>query len=176
VLTLIIFFVVFGGYLVAAAVGLDQTTGPGTTPEKVSVGGIRFTPEPGWVVIRDVPGDAPGVQLTRGIGNLLVLVFPEETDPAGALETYIEEILRPEAIELQIAEDVQQVPMPGGITALRRFYVGTFADNPAPLEGDVTAFVLPGGLAAVFDGWANEGTYREFAPEVHAMAETAENA
>jgi hypothetical protein len=173
VLFLVILFVAFGGYFVAAGVGLEERSG--TTP-RVSVGGIRFAPEPGWVVVRDVPGTTPGVQLTRGSGNLLVLVLPDETDPAGALEAYVEGVLRPEAMELQLAEEVEEVPMPDGTIALRRFYVGTFADNPGPLEGNVTAFVLPGGPAVVFDGWAGEGSYREFAPEVHAMARTAETA
>lgn len=174
VLFLVILFVAFGGYFVAAGVGLEE--GSGTTPASVSVGGIRFSPEPGWVVVRDVPGTTPGVQLTRGSGNLLVLVLPDETDPPGALEAYVEGVLRPEAMELQLAEEVEEVPMPDGIVALRRFYVGTFEDNPGPLEGDVTVFVLPGGPAVVFDGWAGEGSYREFAPEVHAMARTAETA
>jgi hypothetical protein len=174
VLSLVILFVVFGGYFVAAGVGLEERSG--TTPARVSVGGIRFAPEPGWVVVRNVPGTTPGVQLTRGSGNLLVLVLPDESDPVGALEAYVEGVLRPEAVELQLAEEVEEVPMPDGTIALRRFYVGTFADNPGPLEGDVTAFVLPGGPAVVFDGWAGEGSYREFAAEVHAMARTAETA
>lgn len=174
VLFLVILFVAFGGYFVAAGVGLEE--GSGTTPASVPVGGIRFAPEPGWVLVRDVSGTTPGVQLTRGSGNLLVLVLPDETDPAGALEAYVEGVLRPEAMELQLAEEVEEVPMPDGIVALRRFYVGTFEDNPGPLEGDVTVFVLPGGPAVVFDGWAGEGSYREFAPEVHAMARTAETA
>jgi hypothetical protein len=174
-LTLVILVVVFGGYFVAVGAGLDRAAGAGTTPESVAVGGIRFTPEPGWVVVRELPGRTPGVQLTRGIGNLLVLVIPEEADPGAALDAYVEEVLRLEAVELQIAEE-EEIPMPQGVTALRRFYVGTFADDPAPLEGDVTALVLPGGPAVVFDGWANEGAYRGFAPQVHTMAATTEHA
>lgn len=173
VLTLVMLFVVGGGFVVAVGLGLDEASGMGT-PSSVSVGDVRFTPQPGWVVARELPAPAKGVQLTRGAGNLLVLVALEETDPGAALDGYIDEVLEPEATELQVAEEAEEVPLPQGITAVRRFYVGTFADVPAPLEGDLTSFVLPGGPAVIFDGWATEGTYRLFAAEVHAMAETAE--
>jgi hypothetical protein len=175
VLTQVLLFVVMGGFVVAAGIGLDEASGLGT-PSSVSVADVRFTPQPGWVVARRLPAPAQAVQLTRGAGNLLVLVTLEETDPGAALDGYIEDVLQPEATELQVAEEVEEVPLPEGVPGLRRFYVGTFGDVPAPLEGDLTAFVLPGGPAMIFDGWATEGTYRLFAAEVHAMVETAERA
>jgi hypothetical protein len=102
-------------------------------------------------------------------------VFPGETDPAVALERYRDEILSPEAISLEMSLDFERLPHPSAGSALRAVYIGTFQDNPASLEGDVTAFALPSG-GVVFDGWAQEGTYQQFAEEVHTMAASTEPA
>jgi hypothetical protein len=168
VLFVVMLFVVFGGYFVAVGAGLREVAGQQGT--EVTVSGVRFRRAPGWVVVRRLGGSTPSVQLTRGTGNLLVVAAPDLADAEGVLTLYIAEVLLPEAEELQLSEEIREVRLPGGITALRRFYVGTFRDDPVPLEGDLTAFVLPGGPAVVFDGWSNEGSYGEFAPEVEAMA------
>jgi hypothetical protein len=169
----VILFVVFGGFFVAA--GIDPPGGGVAVGPPVTVGGVRFALGPGWEVARRVPGEPPAVQLTKGSGNLLVIVFPGETDPEVALERYRDEILSPEAINLEMSSEIERVPHPSAGTALRAFYIGTFQDNPASLEGDVTAFTLPSG-GIVFDGWAQEGTYQQFAEEVHRMAAGTEPA
>jgi hypothetical protein len=166
-LTLVILFVVFGGFFVAT--GTEAPTGARQGP--VIVGGVRLTPSAGWEVARRIPGATPAVQLSRGSGNLLVVVFPAESDPAVVLDRYVQEVLTPEALNLRVSPTAETVPIPAAGTGVRRFYVGTFQDNPAPLEGDVTAMALSNtGVAA--DGWAQEGTYQQFAEDVHRMAET----
>jgi hypothetical protein len=170
VLTVILLFVVFGGFFVAAAI--EVPGGGAEAGPPVTVSGVRFGPRPGWVVARRLPGETPAVQLTRGSGNLLVLVFPGVTDPSVALERYRDEVLAPEAITLEMSSEVEHLPHPSAGSALRAFYVGTFQDNPSSLEGDVTALILPSG-GVVFDGWAQEGTYQQFADDVHDMAAKA---
>lgn len=168
-LTVIILFVVFGGFFVAAGVEpptAQRSIGP------VVVGGVRFTPSPGWEVARRIPGATPAIQLSRGSGNLLVVVFQAESDPAVVLDRYVEEVLTPEALNLRVSPTAETVPLPSAGTGVRRFYVGTFQDNPAPLEGDVTAMALPNGKGVAVDGWAQEGTYQQFADDVHRMVET----
>jgi hypothetical protein len=174
VLTMVILFVVFGGFFVAAAIDVPGRRAEAGPP--VTVSGVRFGPRPGWVVARRLPGETPAVQLTKGSGNLLAVVFPGEADASVALERYRDEILAPESLNLEMSSDVEPVPHPPSAgSALRAFYVGTFQDNPSPLEGDVTAFALPSG-GVVFDGWAQEGTYQQFADDVHGMASGAEPA
>jgi hypothetical protein len=173
VLTLVILFVVFGGFFVAAAI--EAPDGGDAAGPPVMVAGARFELGPGWEVARRFPGAAPALQLTKGSGNLLVIVFPGETDPAAALERYRDEILSPEAVNLEMSSEFERLPHPYAGTALRAFYIGTFQHNPASLEGDVTAFALPSG-GVVFDGWAQEGTYQQFAEEVHTMAASTEPA
>jgi hypothetical protein len=139
-----------------------------------TVDGLRFTPLSGWEVARRVSGRTPAIQLSKGPGNLPVVVFPGEADPATVLDRYIAKVLQPEALRLQLSPDVERVPLGSGIAAVRRFYAGTFQGNPAPLEGDLTAFALLSGRGVVFDGWAQEGAYQQFAEEVKRMAATAE--
>jgi hypothetical protein len=173
-LFLVLLFIVFGGYFVAARSGVTVPSGQAQTPMWVTVGGIRFRPAPGWVIARRIPGPEPAAILTRGIGSLLVLPSPSPTDPADALDSYVDDVLQPEAVDLHVSDTTEEVELPGGFTGLRRAYLGRFVDNPSPLEGQATAFALPGGPTVVFDGWAQEGSYQTFAGEVDAMAGTTE--
>jgi hypothetical protein len=169
-LTVLILFVVFGGFFVASGVEpltTQRSVGP------VVVGGVRFTPSPGWEVARRIPGELPAVQLSRGAGNLLVVVFPGEVEASVVLDRYVQDVLAPEAINLRMAPG-RPVPIPSAESALRRFYVGTFRDNPAPLEGDLTGMALSGIVGVALDGWAQEGTYQQFVEDVHRMAATVE--
>jgi hypothetical protein len=168
-LTTIIVFVVVGGFVVAA--GIEAPTAD-ASPRPLVVGGVRFTPGPMWEVARRIPGATAAIQLSRGSGNLLVVVFPGQSDPAAVLDRYVQEILTPEALSLRVSPTAETVSIPSAGTGVRRFYVGTFQDNPAPLEGDVTGMVLPNGQGVAVDGWAQEGTYEQFADDVHRMAET----
>jgi hypothetical protein len=163
-------FVVFGGFVIAALIGAPEAR----AQAPVTIDGARFAPLSGWEVARTIRGATPAVQLSKGAGNLLVVVFPGEADPATMLDRYVAEVLQPEAIRLQLSEEVEQEPLGSGITALRRFYAGSFQNNPAPLEGDLTAFAIPSGPGVVFDGWAQQGAYQQFAGEVRTMAGTAE--
>ena len=167
-------FVVFGGYFVAVGAGVTTPSGQAPRPTTVTVGDIRFRPAPGWTIARRISGAQPAVILTRGIGNLLVLANSNAPDAGSALDAYLDDVLTPEATELQVSDVTEEVPLPGGIAALRRAYVGRFVDNPATLEGEVTAFVLATGEVVVFDGWAQEDSYRLFVEEVDAMAGTSE--
>jgi hypothetical protein len=170
-LTVLILFVVFGGFFVAAGVEPPTTQG---SVGPVVVGGVRFTPSPGWEVARRIPGEVPAVQLSRGAGNLLVVVFPGEVEASVVLDRYVQEVLASEAINLEVAPTARPVSIPSAESALRRFYVGTFRDNPAPLEGDVTGMALSGIVGVAVDGWAQEGTYQQFVEDVHRMAATVE--
>jgi hypothetical protein len=171
----VILVVVLGGFVVAAAIGVTPE-GPGTEARPTVIGAVRFESQPGWTRAQEHPGEAPAIVLTKGIGSLLVISYPGSSDAGTTLDRYVEEVLTPESIDLRISDAVQEVGLPSGVTALRRFYVGTFQDNPITLEGEITAFVLPSGDAVVFDGWSHRGSYQSFAEEVQLMIESAEPA
>jgi hypothetical protein len=166
----VILAVVMGGFVVAGAMGVQ----PGRrAAAPVVVGGVRLEAQPGWSQVQRIPGDTPAVVLAKGNGSVLVISYRSETDAVTALDRYVAEVLMPEAIDLRISDSGQQVGLPSGGLALRRFYVGTFRDNPATLEGEITGFLLPSGSAVVFDGWAERGSYQRFADEVQRMIDSA---
>jgi hypothetical protein len=170
----VILLVVFGGYVVAAAIGVTPR-GPTAGSRPMVVGQVRFEPQAGWTLVQELPGENPAVVVGKGIGSLLVISYPS-TDAATALDRYVDEVLTPESLDVRISEAIQQVGLPWGGIALRRFYVGTFRENPTTLEGEITAFVLPSGEAVVFDGWAHRGSYQRFAADVQSMIESVRSA
>jgi hypothetical protein len=168
----VLLFVVFGGFLFAGepgAAGQELTEGEPGEPVPVAPGVTLFPPV-GWSVQEQFQ-DPPGVRLTSGAGNLLVLVRGGG-DPRVLLEEYVTQILEPDASQLSISQ-AEPVPLPSGAPAVRIAYLGVFEGVQSPLEGEVTV-IATSGNAVAFDGWAPEGLFAAIRRDVRTMVETAE--
>ena len=167
VVAVVIVAVVAGGYVVADALG--ESSGGATT---VSAS-VTVTPLPGWELAERF-GDPPGARFTRGSASLDVASIAFTGSDLELLSSYVQEVLEPDAQQLQVSETVEQVTLDGGLTGSRIAYVGTFGDVQAPIEGEVTAVVSPSGVGVVFDGWAPSGQLQYATPDIRTMVRTAE--
>ena len=171
----VILFTTFGGFVVGGdptAAGQEITGDGGEQSPPIGVGPITIHPEPGWSVAEQIP-DPPQLRLTSGAAQLFVVIPPSEASPEGHLQSYVEEILEPQAGQLSVSR-VRQVELPSGQLASLLAYVGSFEGVAAPLEGEVLAVVSPTGTPVLFDGWAPEGLWVGARGEVRSMVATAE--
>ena len=159
--------VVAGGYVVADALG-EPSGGATTVSASVTV-----TPLPGWELAERF-GDPPGARFTRGSASLDVASIAFAGSDVDLLAAYLQEVLEPDAEQLQVSETVEPVALAGGLTGSRIAYVGTFGDVQAPIEGEVTAVVSPSGVGVVFDGWAPSGQLQYATSDIRTMVRTAE--
>ncbi|MDP9243122.1 MAG: hypothetical protein M3O84_08115 [Actinomycetota bacterium] len=159
----VIVAVVSGGYLVGGA--LAEPAGP-----QVSVGGVvEVQPIGGWALAARL---ADHVRLTRGVGNLDVLVAPA-TDAASLLHRYLTELGSPPS-QLSASPDAQSVTLDSGARGLRVFYVGLVRSREVTsIEGEITAVVMPGGVGVLFDGWAPKGLFSYVENDLEHMIGTA---
>jgi len=166
----IVLFVVFGGYVVAGA--LSSETGP---PLEVG-NAVTVSPLTGWEVARRGPvtGGGEFAELTRGTGSLDVFTTSTTLSPEDLLRTYVNEFLKPNAQQLSVSEEINQVQLDNGMSAVRASYVGTFGDRHSQIEGEVTALVTPSGQGVVFDGWGPAGLYPYAQGDVDTMIRAAE--
>ena len=158
--------VVSGGYVTSDALG--ETTG-GTVTVSASV---RITPLAGWELAERF-GDPPGIRLTSGSTSLDVATIPFTGTDVDLLASYIDQVLEPDAEQLQVSEEVEPVRLTSGLTGTRIAYVGLFGDVQAPIEGEVTAVVSPSGGGVIFDGWAPAGQLQFEIDEIDEMVERA---
>jgi hypothetical protein len=165
----------FGGYVVAGdptAAG-QEITGDGQEPiPPITIGPITIRPAPGWTVAEQIP-DPPQLRLTSGAAQLYVVIPPSESSPEGHLQSYVEEILEPQARQLSVSR-VRQIELPSGQIGSLLSYVGSFEGVASPLEGEVLAVVSSTGTPALFDGWAPEGLWVGARDEVRSMVASAE--
>jgi len=159
--------VVFGGYVIGGA--LSRSAGP---PVEVA-GAVRLQPLSGWEEAGRF-ADPARVRLTRGGGNLDVVVVPFDGDATDLLEWYVQEVLEPEAERLSVSKRVGSVQLASGLEGARIAYVGLFGKALVPIEGEVTAVVSPSGVGVVFDGWGAEGVLRYVVQDVRSMTDSAE--
>jgi len=159
--------VVAGGYVVADALG--EATGQSTT---VSAS-VTVIPLPGWELAERF-GDPPGARFTRGSASLDVASIPFAGSDVDLLNAYVQEVLEPDAQQLQVSETVEEVAFDDGSVGSRIAYVGTFGDVQSPIEGEVTAVVSPSGVGVIFDGWAPSGQLQYASSDIHTMVRTAE--
>lgn len=157
----------FGGYVVGGAVAVP--TGP---PVDVA-GAVRVQPLAGWEVAARFE-DPAGVRLTRGNGSLDVVTVPFEGGADALASLYVTEVLEPEARQLSVSRQAEQVTLASGLSGVRVAYVGQFGRAAVPIEGEVTAVVSPSGVGVVFDGWSPEGVLRYTVEDMRDMIEGAE--
>ena len=157
--------VVFGGYVVAGA--LSQPAGPPVTVAGV----VRVSPLSGWEVA-ERSAEPPSVRLTRGSGNLDVMVFPFSGTPEELAGDYVEQVLRPQADRLEVSQRVQVVRV-GDRSGVRLAYIGVFRGVQFQIEGEVTAVVSSSGEGVIFDGWAPAGLLQFAMGDLDAMIDTA---
>lgn len=167
VVAAVIVGVVAGGYVVADALG-ESSRGATTVSASVTV-----TPLAGWELAERF-GDPPGARFTRGSASLDVASISFAGSNEDLLAAYVQEVLEPDADQLQVSETVETVTLDGGLTGSRIAYVGTFGDVQAPIEGEVTAVVSPSGVGVVFDGWAPSGQLQYATSDIRTMVRTAE--
>jgi hypothetical protein len=166
----IVLFVVFGGYLVAGA--LSTKTG-----EPVVIGdAVTVHPLSGWELANRGPvtGGGEFAELTRGTGSLDVVTTSTSLSPEDLLRTYVEEFLKPNADQLSVSQQIDQIQLDNGMSAVRASYVGTFGDRHSQIEGEVTALVTPSGQGVVFDGWGPAGLYPYAQGDIDTMIRAAE--
>ena len=160
--------VVFGGYVVAAA--LSVRAGP---PVDV-VGVARVSPLSGWE-LAGRRANPPGVRLTRGSGNLDVFVFgPAGGDAQRLLRAYASQVLKPDARQLSVSPQTEAVALRSGLQGVRASYVGQFGKGGTPIEGELTAVISPSGAGVVFDGWAHAGLLDFVLGDIDTMVDSAE--
>ncbi|MGQ0668264.1 MAG: hypothetical protein ACT4PO_01085 [Actinomycetota bacterium] len=163
----VIFAVVFGGYVTAATLSK-----PAGLP--VTVGGVvRISPLSGWELARRFD-DPPGIELTRGGGNLDVIAIGFAGDAASIVREFVTQVLEPGAERLSVSQRIQRIELRSGLSAVRIFYIGVFGRGQTPIEGEVTTVVSPSGVGVVFDGWAPAGLLDYVGGDIHEMIETAE--
>ena len=168
-------FVALGGFLVAGdptAAGEEITGAEGTPGAPIPVGPISVRPAPGWTVSRQVP-DPPQLRLTKGTAQFFVVIPPLQAPAEGQLQSYVDEVLAPQAGQLSVSP-IEAVELPSGQPAVLVSYVGSFDGVASPLEGEVLALVSPSGTPVVFDGWAPEGLWVGARDEVRSMVSGAE--
>lgn len=163
----LIFAVVFGGYVTSAA--LSKPVGPPVTVGEV----VRISPLSGWELARRFD-DPPGIELTRGSGNLDVVAIGFDGDAASLLREFVSQVLEPGAERLSVSQQIQRVELRSGLTAVRIFYIGVFGRGQTPIEGEVTTVVSASGVGVVFDGWAPAGLLEHVGGDIHEMIETSE--
>lgn len=164
----VLLVVVLGGYVTAAA--LSEPTGA-----PVSVGGVvTVQPLSGWEVAGTRPvGGLPFVRLTRGGGNLDVVVVPSFGGSASSLaDEYVQRVLKRQLSRLSVSGRLDHVALGDGLEAVRFRYVGV-TDNGASIEGESTAVVTAAGDGVVFDGWAPQGLLSYVDGDLHTMIDHA---
>jgi hypothetical protein len=167
VVAAVLVVVVFGGYAVGGA--LSRSPGP-----SVDIAGVaRLQPLSGWEEAGRF-AEPTGVRLTRGGGNLDIVVVPFDGTATDLLAWYVRTVLEPEAERLSVSPRAEDVRVASGLEGARIAYVGLFGKAQVPIEGEVTAVVSPAGTGVVFDGWGAEGVLRYVLEDVRAMTETAE--
>jgi hypothetical protein len=150
-------------------------TDPGTDPgggeprkPVVVLGSVTITPLRGWEEAERFQ-EPEGVRLTKGVATLDAVGLPFQGTPEDLFDAYISNVLTGEASQLQTAEQLDLVHLDVGFTAVRGFYFGVFGERNAPIEGEVTTVLIPGGIGIVLDGWAETGSYQLLRHEVNQM-------
>jgi len=166
----VIVVVVFGGYVVAAAL-----SEPAGAPVDVA-GVVGVHPLSGWALARrGTIAGVPFAQITRGSGNLLVAALPGRGGDAQRLaDDYERIVLSKELSQLSVSKQLDAVRLRSGLEGLRFAYVGVVADTGASVEGEVTVVVAPSGDGVVFDGWAPAGSMSFVRSDIEATVEEAE--
>lgn len=160
----VIVVVTFGGWAVAAL--LAKPAGP-----LVGFPGVvTVQPLSGWQDAgrHDVPG-TPFQRLTRGGGNLDVVVVVPYSRPAGNLvEDYVNKVLRNQLSQVSLSR-LTRVTLGNRMAGLRFTYVGVTQSTSQPIEGEVTVVVTPSSQGVVFDGWAPQGLLSFVRDDIHTM-------
>ena len=156
-----------GGYLTSDALGEIQG-------RAVAVGtSVRVTPLSGWE-LAGRSTDPDRIRLTSGSTSLDVAAFAFDGTDVDLLGRYVDDILKPDAEQFRVSEEIEPVRLASGLTGSRIAYVGLFGDVQAPIEGEVTAVVSPSGEGVIFDGWAPAGQLQFEIDDIDAMIERAE--
>ena len=165
----VIVVTVVGGFVVAAV--LSEPAGPAVT-----VGGtVRVQPLSGWepAAGATTAGALPFARLTRGGGNLDVVVAPSFDQDADALvDHYVNDVLEVQLSGLSVSNDLHPVLLSGGQTGQRFNYAGV-TDTGASIEGEATVVIDPSGDGVIFDGWAHEGLLTFVDGDLHTMESRA---
>lgn len=164
----VIVVLVFGGFVTAAA--LSEPAGPPVTVGRA----VTVQPLTGWEALEGgEAGGLPAARLTRGGGNLDVVVAPFYASGARSLANeYIDRVLRRQLSSLSVSDNFTTVALGGALLAERFTYVGV-TDTGASVEGEVTVTVTQTGAGVVFDGWAPEGLLSFVDGDIHTMIERA---
>jgi hypothetical protein len=177
----VIAFVVFGGYLIAAA--LSEPAGPPLGPGGV----VQVRPLSGWELSLSGPvqltfevagetQEARGLldQLTRGNGNLAIVALRVGSLPPQDLaQSYILGELSSQLDQLTVSHNIHDVTLGSGERAVRITYVGVLAPSGISVEGELTVVVTPQGVGVIFNAFAPEGILQFILGDVHAMEDDA---
>jgi hypothetical protein len=134
-------------------------------PRRIEVSdGVTITPPPDWE-FGGRSDDERTILLSRGNGSLAITVG-SGTDVLSALNALRDEWLaRGKVTAVEVGPVASVRP---GATAYGFGYSGTFPDDAAPVEGEVTGFAGTS-VTVVFDGWTGFGDYRDVRDEVNEI-------
>jgi hypothetical protein len=163
----VLFVVVVGGSITEDALAKSRQPPVGVA------GLVSVRPLSGWEFAgrANVKG-IPDLRLTRGNGNLDVLVTTFPGGDESLVRAYLHDIVAPQARQLQVSATFERVEIGHGRVASRARYIGLFGDRASPIEGDVTGLIVDG-HAILFDGWAPAGVYEYVRDDVHHMIDDA---
>lgn len=143
------------------------------------VQGLTIRPLRTWEVGEPIQISIPGVTLNGvrlggGAALLDVVAAPGAGDPASIWNVYAADVLAADAEQLRVSSELEPFATDQGIQGVRGSYLGVFPGVASPLEGEVTAVVMPDGLGVIADGWAPEGQLTAHLEDIRAMVATLE--
>ena len=166
----VLMVVVAGGYVVAGV--LSEPAGP---PIDVS-GVVQIQPLSGWSVAgrgRLGPTGPEFAQLTRGGGSIDVVAYPGVGGTPEALAEVYKRTLDVELARLSVSSRLESVRTATGARGVRFSYSGVSPETSAPIDGEVTVIVGPGGDGAALDGWAPAGLLSYASGDIGSMIDAA---
>lgn len=139
--------------------GLVATAATSSVPQPpVAVAaGIEVTPPASWELVLRTGDEGELVVLSNGSASLAVAVDRSTSSPASALGAYMSQ-MQADATQFVVGDPApfEFGDRPGGTRAA---YWGVINGIGYPIEGEVTVIPLADGGNALFDGWAEEGSY-----------------
>jgi len=178
----VILVVGFGGFVVAGEprqVVDDPDPDPDPLNRVEIIPGVTLAPVQGWEVndryLQPVGEDEiDAVRLSSGTASFDVLAGTYQGSPEDLFLIYVEQVLLPFADQLQVSDQVETFTTDQGYRGVRGFYLGVFPDVQAPIEGELSAVLTPGGLGLISDGWTTEGQLARVIDATRAMTASVE--
>lgn len=178
---LVIAFVSFGGFVFAGEPRQVVPEGPVLGDPIPVTGSVAIRPAEGWTpgeglsLTLEGPGvTLEGIRIDAGVAHLDVVGAAGAPQPVDIWNLYVQEFLALEAEQLQTSEQLESFTTATGAQGVRGSYVGVFPGVSSPLEGEISAVLLPDGTGVIADGWAPDGQLAPALEDMQAMVDSLE--